>query len=87
MADSVRIGAVMVVSGPDERFDLDVIEEGGWFSARVRGAFGRVEGWLQLRPETAGPQGYGQAVAEGKAGLCGISASGDSFVRDLTTEC
>ena len=52
-ADSVRIGAVMVVSGPHERFDLDVIEEGGWFGARVRGAFGRMEGWLQLRPETA----------------------------------
>ena len=77
---SVRIGAVMAVRGPGESLELETFEVGGWFGAEARGAFGRVQGWVQLQPCTPGPDGYNSAVAEGKTTLCGITANGDRFV-------
>jgi len=79
-SDSVRIGAVMVVSNTQERFDLDLLERDGWFGACVKGEFGTVEGWIQLISNVSGPEGYGNAAAEGKAILCGISTDDDRFV-------
>lgn len=81
-AGSVRIGAVMAVWGPDERFELEVSEQSGWFGARATGMFGTVEGWVQLEPHTPGPQGYGEAVVKGKAILCGRSVDGDRLSAD-----
>ena len=77
---SVRIGAVMAIRGPGEVLKLESFEVGGWFGAEARGAFGRVEGWMQLQPYTPGPDRYNEAVAEGKAKLCGMAANGDRFV-------
>lgn len=79
-SNAVRIGAVIAVSGAQERFDLDLLEREGWFGARAIGEFGTVEGWVQLSPGAAGPEGYGEAVDEGKAILCGMSTDGDRFV-------
>ena len=79
-ARSVRIGAVLAVWGPCERLELAVLDRSGWFGARARGPFGAVEGWMQVQPHAAGPRGYGRAVAEGRAFLCGLSAAGEVFV-------
>jgi hypothetical protein len=70
----MRIGAVMAVRGPRGRFELEVFEGGGWFGAKASGEFGHVEGWLQIEHNTRGPHEYGEAVAEGKAMLCGTSS-------------
>ena len=80
-SDATRIGAVMAVWGPHERFELELREQVGWFGARATGAFGAVEGWVQLRPHTAGPEGYGDAVTEGEALLCGMAGNGDRFIH------
>jgi len=80
-ADAVRIGAVMAVSGDQEHFDLELLEQEGWFGARATGAFGSVEGWVQLQHGTAGPDGHGEDVIGGKAIICGISADGMRFSR------
>ena len=84
-AGAARIGAVMAVSGPQERFDVELLEQEGWFGARASGTFGTVEGWVQLRPGVAGPEGYGEAVVEGRAMLCGRAADGDLLLRDTGT--
>jgi hypothetical protein len=78
-SSSVRIGAVMAVSSEQEHFDLDILERKGWFGARVKATFGTVEGWVQLQPASAGPEDYGEAVASGKAIICGMSADGGRF--------
>jgi len=79
-SEAVRIGAVMVVSGTQERCDVELLEREGWFGARAKGDFGTVEGWVQLSPGAAGPDDYDEAVAEGRAILCGISADDEQFV-------
>ena len=79
-ATATRIGAAMGVHGPGERFDLETLNHDGWFGARAAGAFGTVEGWVQLQPGAPGPAGYGDIVSSGKALLCGTSADGDRFV-------
>ena len=71
----------MAVWGPHERFELELREQVGWFGAQATGAFGTVEGWVQLRPHTAGPKGYGNAIAEGEGLLCGMAGNGDRFIR------
>jgi len=58
--DASRIGVVMAVSGPEERFDVELFEQEGWFGARASGAFGTVEGWVQLCPGAAGPEECGE---------------------------
>jgi len=80
-SDAARIGAVMAVSGAQERFDVEALEQEGWFGARTTGTFGAVEGWVQLRPGAAGPEGYGDEVASGKAIVCGISADGKRLYK------
>lgn len=79
-SDVVRIGAVMAVSQSQEDFNLDLLEQEGWFGARAEGVFGTVEGWVQLNPDTPGPEDYGKKVISGKAIICGMSADGDRFV-------
>ncbi len=78
--DAARMGAVMAVSGDQERFDLDLLDQEGWFGARAKGAFGTVEGWVQLQHGAAGPEGYSDDVIGGKAIICGMSADGKRFV-------
>jgi hypothetical protein len=80
-ARSLRIGAVMAVRGPGERFELEVYEQAGWFGAQARGRFGTAAGWVQMQPGARGPEGYGEAVTKGQATVCGVSADGDRFVR------
>jgi hypothetical protein len=79
---SIRIGAIMGVQGPDEPFELEMIQDSdGWLGAQARGAFGRVEGWIQLRPNTSGPKHYGKDVAEGQAIFFGKTSNGKQFVQ------
>lgn len=80
-AGAVRIGAVMVVAGPHEHFDLDVMEKDGWFGATLNGTFGKIEGFLQLRPGTVGPERFDKAIGDGNTLLCGRSADGELFVQ------
>jgi hypothetical protein len=79
-ADKLRIGAVMAVSNDAERLDLSLLSHKCWFGARASGRFGTVEGWMQLQPGAPGPEGYDEAVASGKAVICGTAADGDRFV-------
>jgi len=79
-SEAVRIGAVMAVSGQQEHFDLNFLERDGWFGARANGAFGTVEGWVQLYSGAAGPEGYGEMVTDGNAIICGMSTDEDRFV-------
>jgi DNA-binding CsgD family transcriptional regulator len=91
---SIRIGAIMGVWGPDEPFELEMLENSdGWFGAQGRGAFGQVEGWIQLLPNKTGPKDYGKDVAEGKtylaseivAKLAGATNNPESaFLSELT---
>ena len=74
-AGASRIGAAMVVSGPEERLDLELLEQEGWFGARASGVFGAVEGWVQLCPEAAGPAEYGE-----HAMICGTGVDGEVLV-------
>lgn len=79
-AGKVRIGAVMAVSKDAEIFDVELLEQGCWFGARATGDFGVVEGWVQLRSDTSGPDSYGAEVSAGKSIICGTSADGKQFV-------
>ena len=79
-SEAVRIGAVMTVSGSQEHFDFELLKQNGWLGARAKGEFGTLEGWVQLSPGAAGPEKYGEIVAEGRSILCGMSADGDQFV-------
>jgi hypothetical protein len=79
-SSAVRIGAVTYVSGRNQRFDVDIPELEGWLGGRVNSPSGKVEGWIQLKPDAPGPDGYGDKVMRGKAMLCGISADGNRFV-------
>jgi hypothetical protein len=79
-AREVRIGAAMGVSGPGERLEMTVLHHEGWFGARAEGAFGSAEGWVQLVEGSAGPGGYGEAVAKGRALLCGRDAGGGAVI-------
>jgi hypothetical protein len=75
-ATSTRIGAVIAVSGPDERLELEQLTHPGWLGARASGPFGAVEGWIQLRAGSPGPEGENRLVAEGRAILGGTTTSG-----------
>jgi hypothetical protein len=77
--DRLRIGAVMAVWGPHEPFELELLENPGWFGACATGLFGKVEGWVQLQPQTTGPDSFGEEVSKGKAIICGVSAQGKRF--------
>jgi len=78
-AKATRIAAAMGVYGAEECFELEALDQAGWFGARARGGFGSVEGWAQLVPGAAGPEGFGDAVAAGDATVCGIGADGETF--------
>jgi hypothetical protein len=79
-AEALRIGAVMAVRGPGERLDLEVVEKEGWLGARATTTSGTSEGWVQLKPGSAGPTDYGHATAGGHAILCGTAETGETVV-------
>ena len=60
-------------------FDLEVLEQEGWFGAKATGDFGTAEGWVQLTPEAPGPDGYGDVVTKGEAKVCGAAGDGERF--------
>ena len=70
-AGGQRIAAVMVVSGPDDQPTVRLLEQGGWFGARV--AFGgeTTEAWAQLMPGAPGPHGFGAEALAGARIVCG----------------
>jgi hypothetical protein len=79
-ATATRIGAALGVYGPDEGFELKVLEWDGWFGAEVVGEFGTVAGWVQLVEGAAGPEGFGESVDAGLAKVCGRASDGELFV-------
>ena len=79
-AKAVRIGAAMGVYGAGEAFELETLSHDGWFGAKATGAFGAVEGWVQLTAGAPGPDGYSDAVADGRAKVCGAAMDGERFV-------
>jgi len=74
-----RIGAILVVTGPDENVNVQMLEQKGWFGIRASGNFGKVEGWLQIQPGYEGPVGFQAEVAQGKIKLCGRAKDGEIF--------
>ena len=76
-ADSVRVAALITVTGPDEEVDVDIREENGWFGATATFAEGTVEGWAQLTEEARGPDAFGTDVRSGAQILCGRAHDGD----------
>ncbi len=81
---AVRIGAAMLVTGPNEASELDLLRSPGWFGVGARGAFGSVTGWVQLEPGAPGPEGFGNAVANGQAVIYGVAADGSVTVHEKT---
>jgi hypothetical protein len=77
---ATRIGAVLGVSANGERFEMTVLNREGWFGATAICDAGTVEGWVQLVPGAAGPDGFGDAVSRGQAKVCGRASDGDVFV-------
>jgi hypothetical protein len=73
---STRIGAVIAVSGPDDPVELELLDHPGWIGAKASGEFGAVEGWVQLRAGSPGPDGDNRPVAQGRALLGGTSTKG-----------
>ena len=69
----------MGVWGSGEALELEAMEQDGWFGARATGAFGTVEGWVQVQVGAPGPDGYGETVDKGEAVVCGTAADGDRF--------
>jgi hypothetical protein len=82
-AAGARIGAAMGIRGPEERLEVQVLEQRGWFGARASGTFGMVEGWVQLEPGAAGPKAYGDPVASGHTMLCGTAADGEHLMAPM----
>jgi hypothetical protein len=70
----------MLVSGPREELALDLLVRRGWFGARVSGESGAVEGWVQIEPNTSGPEAFGQQSLRGQAFLAGQDAHGERVV-------
>lgn len=75
-----RIGAVLGIYGAGEAFDIEVLEQEGWFGAKAVGAFGEVEGWVQVVAGAGGPDGFGDGVGRGAVRVCGRGYDGDVFV-------
>ncbi|UCD49450.1 MAG: DUF4962 domain-containing protein [Phycisphaerales bacterium] len=76
----VRIGAVMAVSGPKERFDVQLREMEGWFGATATGDFGQVGGWIRTGEADTIPTGFAPQVPGQRINLCGRSRDGDTFI-------
>ena len=74
------IGAVLGVYGEDEAFEMEVLNHDGWFGAKAVGAFGEVEGWVQVVDGASGPDGFGDVVGNGGVRVCGRAHDGDVFV-------
>ena len=73
---SMRFAAILNVFGPNEKMNLQQIEESGWWAARLQGKFGKVEGWIRLEKETSLAPGFTTPTNL----LCGKSADGEFFV-------
>jgi hypothetical protein len=78
-ARQTRIGAIMTVTGPQEKFESKRLEKAGWLGFQAQGKFGEVEGWIQLQPNSPGPNGFGARVQSGQARLCGRARDGEVF--------
>ena len=76
---ATRIAAVMAVSGPDERFDVQLEERDGWFGAAAAGEFGRVEGWIRIGDAGTVPHGFADTSTDARARLCGRDREGRVF--------
>jgi len=75
-AKSARIGAIMAVYRGNESPKIQILGQNGWFGARVsgqNGAFGTVEGWIQLESDAPAPKNIGKAL------ICGIASDGQKF--------
>lgn len=82
LCQSLRIAAIMGVRGPGETLEIEILQSvDGWFGAQGRGAFGTVEGWIQLHPNTAGPKNYGKGAQEGHAIFLGRGSNGNVFAQ------
>ena len=76
---ATRIAAVMTVNNMDERFDIDLRNENGWFGVTASGDFGRLEGWIRIDEVNTGPAGFDTLTATGKTNLCGRSRNGEIY--------
>jgi hypothetical protein len=68
---ATRIAALMIVRGPGEDFQTELLEERGWLGLRLRMGAGTGEAWVQLAPGAAGPAGFTDAVRAGRALMAG----------------
>ncbi len=75
--ETLRIAAVMSVTGPEEIMDLELQQQTGWVGVHASGNFGTIEGWMQIEPYTGGPETFGDDVMSGKAIMCGRDARGE----------
>jgi hypothetical protein len=74
---TVRIAAVMAVSGAQEQFDVRMRAEDGWFGAEATGDLGPVEGWIRTADVDTLPQGFAAQTPAGRISLCGRSRDGE----------
>ena len=74
-----RIAAVMAVFGEDERFQVQLHQQNGWFGATAAGDFGNVEGWIRIDEVNTVPAGYSSQAVDGRINICGRSRDGEIY--------
>ncbi len=74
---SARIAAVMAVSGPKERFEVQLQRMDGWLGAKAQGGFGQVVGWVRTGDVDTVPPGF---ESRGRIDLCGRDRDGEAIL-------
>jgi hypothetical protein len=76
---AVRIAAVMAVFGNNERFNVKLQKEDGWFGAKAEGDFGHVEGWIRIDHVDNVPDGYVSFMRNRRVQIIGRSRDGQGI--------
>jgi hypothetical protein len=74
-----RIAAVMAVYGANERFQVQLQKQDGWFGATTEGDFGQVKGWIRIDDVDNIPADFASQAANRRINICGRSRDGEIF--------
>ncbi len=74
-----RIAAVMVVFGENEKLQVQLQKQDGWFGAITAGDFGQVEGWIRIDNVDNVPAGFVSQKKDKRINIFGRSRDGENF--------
>ena len=74
-----RIAAVMAIYGTNEKFQVQLQKQDGWFGATAAGDFGQVEGWIRIDDVENIPAGFASQTVRKRINICGRSRDGEIF--------